>query len=164
MKIEFNRPALVEALGLLTTVVPSRTPKPILKCLRICTCDNAVQISATDLEAGINYRISAVQVKEDGEVVIPAETLAEGVKVSTPVRGAAILSRLTNNKGKMIAITETKLRKAYIELACLGIYCEPTSALVWAAAGEVDKTFSAPTVAIITGSGYKSNLYLTGIV
>jgi threonine synthase len=98
------------------------------------------------------------------EQIIPAETLAEGVKVSTPVRGAAILSRLKNNKGKMMSITEVQLRKAYIELASLGFYCEPTSALVWAAAGELDKTISAPTVAIITGSGYKSNLYLTGIV
>lgn len=98
------------------------------------------------------------------EQITSAETLAEGVKVSTPVRGAAILSRLKNNKGKMMSITEVQLRNAYIELASLGFYCEPTSALVWAAAGELDKTISAPTVAIITGSGYKSNLYLTGIV
>ena len=90
--------------------------------------------------------------------VTPKETLAEGVKVNSPVRGKAILARLNNNKGKMMAIPEKEIREAYIELARMGIYCEPTSALVWAAAQSIDQTRSPLTVAIITGSGYKSNL------
>ncbi len=94
-----------------------------------------------------------------GEVT-PKETLAEGVKVNSPVRGKAILARLKNNKGKMMAIPEKDIREAYIELARMGIYCEPTSALVWAAASTIDQTWLPLTVAIITGSGYKSNLNL----
>jgi threonine synthase len=90
--------------------------------------------------------------------VTPKETLAEGVKVISPVRGKAILARLNHNKGKMMAIPDKVIREAYIEFARMGIYCEPTSALVWAAAQSNDQTRSSLTVAIITGSGYKSNL------
>jgi threonine synthase len=94
------------------------------------------------------------------KVITPSETLAEGVKVTSPVRGKAILSRLMNGKGKMLAISENEIKDAYIELAQIGIYCEPTSALAWAAAKSVSQTRFTPTVAIITGSGYKSNLIL----
>jgi len=67
---------------------------------------------------------------------------------------------LKDNKGKIIAIPEKEIKEAYIELAKIGIYCEPTSALVWAAAKSIDQTKLLLTVAIITGSGYKSNLNL----
>jgi hypothetical protein len=40
MKANFNRSALAEALGLLTSVVPSRTPKPILRCVQITAEEN----------------------------------------------------------------------------------------------------------------------------
>ena len=39
MKANFNRAALAEALGLLTSVAPSRTPKPILRCVQITAED-----------------------------------------------------------------------------------------------------------------------------
>lgn len=92
--------------------------------------------------------------------VTPFETLAEGVKVISPIRGKAILKRMSNDKGKMMVIPEEKIRDAYIELARIGVYCEPTSALVWAAAKSVTQMRFISTVAIITGSGYKSNLNL----
>jgi hypothetical protein len=34
MKVKFNRAALQEALNLVGSIIPSRTPKPILQCLR----------------------------------------------------------------------------------------------------------------------------------
>ena len=76
MRANFNRAALAEALGLLTSVVPSRTPKPILRCVQIVAGKNDVRICATDLEVGINYLVSEVQVDEPGEVIIPADRLA----------------------------------------------------------------------------------------
>jgi threonine synthase len=60
----------------------------------------------------------------------------------------------------MMAIPEEEIRNSYIEMARIGVYCEPTSALVWAASKSVSQTKLTPTVAIITGSGYKSNLIL----
>ncbi|MHC4482746.1 MAG: DNA polymerase III subunit beta [Planctomycetota bacterium] len=82
MKANFNRESLAEALGLLTSVVPSRTPKPILRCVKITAAENEARICATDLEVGINYLVSEVQVEEAGEVVVPADRLAAIVRES----------------------------------------------------------------------------------
>jgi DNA polymerase-3 subunit beta len=83
MKANFNRESLAGALGLLTSVVPSRTPKPILRCVQITAGEKEVRICATDLEAGINYLVSEVQVEEAGEVVVPADRLAAIVRESS---------------------------------------------------------------------------------
>jgi DNA polymerase-3 subunit beta len=83
MKVEFNRAALLEALGLVTTVVPARTPKPILRCVKLTAGDKDVRLCATDLEVGINYVISEVSVTEKGETVVPADRLMAIVREST---------------------------------------------------------------------------------
>ncbi len=83
MKANFNRNNLAEALNLVTSVVPSRTPKPILRCVQITAGDKDVRICATDFEVGINYTINAVQVEKPGEVIIPADRLAAIVREST---------------------------------------------------------------------------------
>lgn len=82
MEIQFNRAALADALGLLTTVVPSRTPKPILRCVRITADEKEVRMCATDLEVGINYLASEVQVSKAGDVIVPADRLAAVVRES----------------------------------------------------------------------------------
>lgn len=82
MRANFNRAALAEALGLLTSVAPSRTPKPILRCVQITADDKEVRICATDLEVGINYSISEVQVETAGEVIVPADRLFAVVRES----------------------------------------------------------------------------------
>ena len=83
MKVNFNRAAFSEALSLLTSVVPSRTPKPILRCVQIIAAGKEVHICATDLEVGINYSVSEVQVEEEGEIIVPADRLAAVVREST---------------------------------------------------------------------------------
>jgi DNA polymerase III subunit beta len=82
MKATFNRAALSEALNLLTSVVPSRTPKPILRCVQITAGKKDVRMCATDLEVGINYLVSEVQVDKEGEVIVPADRLAAIVRES----------------------------------------------------------------------------------
>ncbi|MHC4289824.1 MAG: DNA polymerase III subunit beta [Planctomycetota bacterium] len=82
MKVKFNRAALQEALNLVGSIIPSRTPKPILQCLRITTEQDAVRISATDLEAGITCLVSQVEIAEAGDVVVPADKLSSIVRES----------------------------------------------------------------------------------
>jgi DNA polymerase-3 subunit beta len=82
MKVTFNRSALAEALGLVTSIVPSRTPKPILKCVRIAASAKEMRVSATNLEIGIDYLVSEVEIEQDGEVVLEAERLAAIVRES----------------------------------------------------------------------------------
>src|SRR4030042_921824 len=82
MKVTFNRSALAEALGLITSIVPTRTPKPILKCVRITASGKEMRISATNLELGLDCLVSEVEVEREGEVVIEAERLAAIVRES----------------------------------------------------------------------------------
>ena len=82
MKLNFNRSALSEALGLLTLVTPSRTPQPILRCVRITADAKSVRLCATDLEVGINYLVREVEIEQPGEVVVPADHLAGVVRES----------------------------------------------------------------------------------
>jgi DNA polymerase-3 subunit beta len=82
MKVTFNRTALAEALNLLVSVVPSRTPKPILRCVRFDARGKEVQLYATDLEVGINYVVSEVQIEQEGQVVLPVDRLVAIVRES----------------------------------------------------------------------------------
>jgi DNA polymerase-3 subunit beta len=83
MKAHFNRTALAEALGLLTSIVPSRTPKPILRCIRITAEEKQALLSATDLEVGVNYLVSGLQVEQTGGIAVPADRLNAIVREST---------------------------------------------------------------------------------
>jgi DNA polymerase-3 subunit beta len=83
MKVTFNRAALAEALGLVISVVPSRTPKPVLKCVRITASGKQVRICATNLEMGLTHVISEVEIVREGEVVVEANHLADIVRAST---------------------------------------------------------------------------------
>ena len=82
MKVKFNKAAFQEALNLVTSIVPSRTPKPILQCIKITAADGAVSVCSTDLEVGITYTIAQVEVDTDGEIVVPADKLAAIVRES----------------------------------------------------------------------------------
>ena len=82
MKVKFNRAALQEALGFVMGVVPSRTPKPILQCVRITTQKDAVRLCATDLEIGVTYLVNQVEVASEGDIVVPADKLLAIVRES----------------------------------------------------------------------------------
>jgi len=82
MKVSFNRGAFAEALALVTSVVPNRTPKPILRCVLITAGKKDVRLCATDMEVGINCLVSEVKVETPGEIVVPADRLAAIVRES----------------------------------------------------------------------------------
>ncbi len=83
MKVNFNRAALAEALSLVVSIVPARTPKPILRCVKIIAAGKDVRICATNLEIGLNYLVSEVEVQDDGEIVVEASHMADIVREST---------------------------------------------------------------------------------
>ncbi len=88
--------------------------------------------------------------------VTPGETLAEGVKVSDPVRGDAILSHISATRGKIVEVEDERLVQAYRDLARLGFFVEPTSALVYAAMESEWEHLPKPVVLILTGAGTKT--------
>jgi threonine synthase len=82
-------------------------------------------------------------------------TLAEGVRVARPVRAKAILNEFGRNGGEVVSVPESELLPALHDLAAKGIYCEPTSALVWAALKKNLHRLPHPIILIISGNGLK---------
>ncbi|MFB3892168.1 MAG: DNA polymerase III subunit beta [Phycisphaerae bacterium] len=76
MKVIAQTAALQEALNLTGSIVATRTPKPVLQCVKLTAGKKMLTIQATDLEVGCRYQITAVQVQEEGEALVPAERLA----------------------------------------------------------------------------------------
>ena len=82
MKVIAQTAALQEALALAGSIVATRTPKPVLQCVKLIAKDNILTLLATDLEAGVRYQVTAVQIEEEGEALIPADRLSGIVRES----------------------------------------------------------------------------------
>jgi len=82
MKVIAQTAALQEALALAGSIVATRTPKPVLQCVKLSAADGVLTLMATDLEAGCRYQITAVEIAEEGEALIPADRLAGIVRES----------------------------------------------------------------------------------
>lgn len=82
-------------------------------------------------------------------------TLAEGIRVLQPLRGDAVLAAVSNSQGMLAAIDEENILPGRDELARLGFYVEPTSAVVWEALKQLIDRLTAPVAVVLTGSGLK---------
>ena len=83
MKVLAQTAALQEALTLTGSIVATRTPKPVLQCIKLAAANGALTLLATDLEAGCRYQITAVEVQEEGEALVPADRLGGIVRESS---------------------------------------------------------------------------------
>ncbi|QDT35649.1 DNA polymerase III subunit beta [Stratiformator vulcanicus] len=72
MKLQCHRPTLSMAFGTVGSVVPARTPKEILKNVRIIAENGTATLIGTDSEIGVRYEIPEVHVEEPGETLVPA--------------------------------------------------------------------------------------------
>jgi threonine synthase len=88
--------------------------------------------------------------------VSEGETLAEGLRVSKPVRGDAVMQLVAESQGAFLAIDEDEILPGQAELARRGFYVEPTSAVVWGAIAQLAGRLPEPLVVVLTGSGLKS--------
>jgi len=86
MKLLVNRAALVEALGLASSVVLSRTPKPVLTCVKLVAGNTGntktLTLVATDMELALQYTMTQVDIATPGIALIPAGKLSEIVNNS----------------------------------------------------------------------------------
>ncbi len=82
-------------------------------------------------------------------------TLAEGVRVRFPQRGDAVLRAVEASHGSIVAVDEADILPARDALALLGLYVEPTSAIVWPVLAKNLADLADPVVVVLTGSGYK---------
>jgi threonine synthase len=97
-----------------------------------------------------------------------APTLAEGASIAHPVRDQEVLAAVARSAGGFQTVPEDQIPGAVQMLAALGLYAEPTSALVAAAVpGFVRQGLVRPgetTVMVLTGSGLKAAQAMAGIL
>ena len=95
--------------------------------------------------------------------LVPVEvrpTIAEGASIAKPVRTREVLAAIRRSGGETVAVSEAEIEQALFELARIGLYAEPTSALAAAAftrlleRGALQPTET--TVLVLTGSGLKA--------
>ncbi len=77
MKLLCSRQALQEALGLVGSVVSARSPKEVLKSVRLSCDQNGLFLEGTDLEVAARAVVNQVEVTEPGEVLLPADRLGQ---------------------------------------------------------------------------------------
>ena len=82
------------------------------------------------------------------------QSIAEGIALARPIRDAEILRAIQETGGDAIAVSDDEIRAARGALARVGLYVEPTSAVVAAALLRI--RLQGTIVAALTGSGLKS--------
>jgi len=76
MKLTVPRKELYEGLQIVSRAVSAHTSLPVLKNILIEPGTDAIKLSATDLELGIEVRVPA-NIQEGGPLTVPARTLVE---------------------------------------------------------------------------------------
>lgn len=71
MKITCDRERLLHAFQTTASVVPSRSPKPILENVKLEVTADRATLMATDLEIGIRMDVSGFEMQAPGEVILP---------------------------------------------------------------------------------------------
>jgi DNA polymerase-3 subunit beta len=71
MKIICNREKLLHAFQTVAAIAPARSPKPILQNVKLEVGPAAATLMATDLEVGIRYEVTGIEVEAPGAVVLP---------------------------------------------------------------------------------------------
>jgi threonine synthase len=87
-------------------------------------------------------------------------TIAEGASIARPVRAREVLAAIRRSGGATVAVSEAEIEQALFELARIGLYAEPTSALAAAAFTQLmERGLVRPSetnVLVLTGSGLKA--------
>ena len=69
MKVVCDRAALNEALSISSSVIASRSPTPVLLCLKLVAHDGLLSIMSTDAEVGLSVNVAQVEVNQPGEAL-----------------------------------------------------------------------------------------------
>jgi threonine synthase len=93
--------------------------------------------------------------KNSSDIIDSISTIAEGVRVSDPLRKKAVLAVVQASGGTIFATEEQDILQGQSALAVKGFYVEPTSAIVWSALEHLIDGLPDTIVVILTGSGLK---------
>jgi len=83
---------------------------------------------------------------------------ADGIAISHPVRGGALLAAIRESQGTVVAVTDEEVGMAHERLAERGLFVEPTSATIAVAIEHLVEQFAPEdrVVAVLTGHGLKN--------
>jgi DNA polymerase-3 subunit beta len=83
MKALCKRKDLLAAFGMVSGVVPARSPKPILQNVKLVSDpDLGTILMATDLEVGIRHKVLGVRAYEPGSVILPTSRMQQILSTS----------------------------------------------------------------------------------
>jgi len=73
MKIQCDRERLSRAFQTAASVVPTRSPKPILRNVKLVATPEGATVMGTDLEVGIRIELPGLDIAAPGSVVLPVD-------------------------------------------------------------------------------------------
>lgn len=83
MKIICEREQFLNAFMTAATVAPSRSPKPILRNVKLDATKDGSTLMATDMEVGIRIEVGGIEVKTPGSVLAPVSLLGSILRESS---------------------------------------------------------------------------------
>ncbi len=86
MKMTCEREKMLHAFQMAASVVPSRSPKPVLQNVKLEATPERATLLATDLEVGIRTEVLGLQVESPGTVLLPIGRFASILRESTDER------------------------------------------------------------------------------
>lgn len=110
MKIQCHRPTLLAAFQVVSGVVPARSPKDILKNVKLEVRDGKATLSGTDSEVGIRYDLAGVEADTDGETLLPTSHIIAILRESTET--AVVLELKDDNVLVRAGASEFQLQAA----------------------------------------------------
>lgn len=94
--------------------------------------------------------------KEEIPEIVPEHTIAEGIAIPKPPRSKQVLEIIKKTGGEVLAVSEEEIVEGVRILNSLGIFAEPTSAVVIAAFLKMPQRAGEKVVLPITGHGLKT--------
>lgn len=86
MKLTCEREKLLHAFQTAASVVPPRSPKPILENVKLEATPERATLMATDLEVGIRIDVPGLEVQAGGDVVLPIRRFGSILRESSDVK------------------------------------------------------------------------------
>jgi DNA polymerase III subunit beta len=83
MKIVCNREKLLAAFQTASGVAPLRSPKPILRNVKLEVADQKATLIATDLEIGLRIEVPGIEIEAPGTAVLPIGLFGSILREST---------------------------------------------------------------------------------
>jgi Threonine synthase len=133
--------------------------KALEELLRSGIIDEMPQLVGVQSEKCKPFIVAVDHKEKEPAMVKVEETMAEGIAIGVPMRGTEILEYIYKYNVRMIASPENRILEARKLLSTKGIYCEHTTAAIYAAYVRYCEIYGKTSDCLISmcGAGLKSD-------